>query len=63
MDVGRERVMSFAESAKFVGKLMGKAKVAVQTVHRWATKAMPLTLTNRSGSHAACDPPLATGTS
>ncbi len=38
MRVGSEAVMSFADAAKFVGKLQGKARVALQTLHRWAAK-------------------------
>src|SRR5262245_46280267 len=38
MDVGREQVMPLTGAARFVGKLRGTAKVAVQTLMRWATK-------------------------
>ncbi len=38
MQVGSEAVMSFADAAKFVGRLQGKARVALQTLHRWAAK-------------------------
>lgn len=38
IDVDREKVLSFAEAARFVGKLKGTRRVAFQTLHRWATK-------------------------
>jgi hypothetical protein len=38
IDVSRESVLSFADAARFVGKLKGTKKVAFQTLFRWATK-------------------------
>ncbi|MDZ4784350.1 MAG: DUF1580 domain-containing protein [Planctomycetia bacterium] len=38
IDVARESVLSFAEAARFVGKLKGTKRVAFQTLFRWATK-------------------------
>ena len=38
IDVSRERILSFGDTAKFVGKLRGTKRVAFQTLHRWATK-------------------------
>ncbi len=38
IDVVREKVMSFGEAARYVGKLKGTTRVAIQTLHRWATK-------------------------
>lgn len=38
VDVARERVLGWADAARYVGKLQGKAKVALQTLHRWAAK-------------------------
>ena len=38
IDVAREKVLSFAEAARFVGNLKGTKRIAFQTLFRWATK-------------------------
>lgn len=38
IDVARESVLSFGETARYVGKLKGGRPIALQTLWRWATR-------------------------
>lgn len=38
IDVASESVQTFAEAARYVGKLKGTKRIAFQTLFRWATK-------------------------
>jgi len=38
IDVERESILTFSQAARYVGKLKGQKRIALQTLFRWCTK-------------------------